>query len=92
MYVGVGQFLILLAFIPLIVLFHNEAIGWIYGIFNISYNVWAVIYFFVAFSAAGIAKSLLAIAIPQIAAYFMNYLLYSIMPTSFWLFLDNVLA
>ncbi|MDW3194017.1 MAG: DUF3667 domain-containing protein [Cytophagales bacterium] len=92
LYVGIGQFLVLLIFIPILATIQGETITIIYGIFNVGYNLWALIYFFQAFSIRGILLAFFAIALPQIIAYFMNYLLYRIMPQGFWSYLDNILG
>ncbi len=92
MYVGVGQFLILLVFIPVITYVRGETIVTIYGFFNIGYNIWALLYFFQVVSLRGAFLATLAVLIPQLTVFFLNYFLYRVLPQNFWVFLDNVLT
>lgn len=91
-YIGIGQFLLLLVFIPLIINFRSEVIGALYGLANVGYSIWAVVFFFQAFRIVGILKAIIAVIVPQVGVYFMNYLLYRILPSAFWTYLDNVLT
>lgn len=91
LYIGAGQFLILILFKALPVVLFSDAFNFIYGSLNFLYNVWALIFFFQAFSAAGLLRALLAVAIPQVAGFLFSYLVYRSVPSQFWQFLDTLM-
>lgn len=91
-YIAVGQFLILIMMSSLLVLISAHTLGLIYGAVNFGYNLWVVVMFF---QVSGIKKwilSILAVAIPQVLVFFLNYFVYRIMPDTFWVFLDSLLT
>ena len=92
MYIGVGQFLLLLLFLPLLIFFRGQASTNVYGLFNMAYNVWVLVFFFQVFKWSGYLKSVTAILIPQVVVYFMNYFSYRLLPQEVWVFLDDFLG
>ncbi|WP_370089141.1 DUF3667 domain-containing protein [Ekhidna sp.] len=92
LYIGVGQFLVLIIFIPIIHYFPVDEVTLFYGFINAAYNTWVLTVFFQTYSVKGIVKIVLAIAIPSIAVFYYNYLIYSLSPQSLWAFLDRILA
>jgi hypothetical protein len=90
-YIGAGQFLILILFKALPIMFYSNAFAFIYGSANFLYNMWALIFFFQAFSTKGFLKSFVAVGIPQAGAYFFSYFVYRIVPPQFWNFLDTLM-
>jgi hypothetical protein len=92
LYIGVGQFLILIIFIPVIYYFPYDGIIVFYGFVNAAYNTWVLIVFFHAFNVRGIIKIVFAIAIPSVTVFYYNYLIYRLSPQALWEFLDRILA
>ncbi|MTI41717.1 DUF3667 domain-containing protein [Fulvivirga lutimaris] len=91
-YIGVGQFIILILMAPLLLLIDSNTLGLFYGPVNFGYNLLVVILFFKANSVKQWVKAILSVGIPQILVFFLNYFVYRIMPDVFWVFMDSLMA
>lgn len=87
-YVLVGQFLLLILFIPFLYLTDNNFMN-VYGVANAAYNVWAMGVFLNLKSIKSYIILTLAVIAPLMAVSFYNYLLYRLVNEEFWLFLDR---
>ncbi|WP_420316596.1 DUF3667 domain-containing protein [Ekhidna sp.] len=92
LYIGVGQFLILIVFIPIIFYSQKEEVLFVYGIVNFLYNAWVLMAFFRAYSLIEIVKIIVAITLPSITVFYYNYFIYKLSPQQLWDFLDRILA
>jgi hypothetical protein len=91
LYIGAGQFLILILFKALPVALFSDTFNFVYGSLNFLYNVWALVFFFRAFSAIGFIRAFVAVAIPQVGGFLFSYLVYRSVPSQFWQLLDRVM-
>ncbi len=89
-YVAGGQFVLNCLYSPILIFYPGPVSGTIYGLLNLAYNIWAVTTFFDAMRWTGMVRSTLAVAIPSITVFFLNYLIYRLSPRAFWEFLDLV--
>ncbi len=92
LYVAVGQFVLMIAFVPIIYYSNDSMITiWIYGLFNFVYNVWALLTF-VDYSHKKLLKTVLAVGIPSYIAPYFGYIIFYFSPKGLWQILDNVLG
>ena len=92
LYVVAGQFLLMIAFVPIIYHSNDSMISiWIYGIFNFIYNLWALVTF-AGYSRAGLIKAIFAVGIPSYIAPYFGYVVFYFSPKGLWTVLDNVLG
>jgi hypothetical protein len=64
----------------------------VYGILNIFYNFWVIIILFGPPNFNRILQSGLAVGLPYVLIYYVNYTLYYFSPPDFWNYLDRILG
>lgn len=89
LYILAGQFLINLLYFAFYLVF-NSGNNDVIGILNSGYNIWVLATFFPGKPIPRMTKSTLAVLVPQIAMFFVNYLIYRITPASAWEMLDLI--
>lgn len=88
-YIAVGQFIVLLIFVPMIYMLNSAPyILIIYGAVNFVYNVWALTICMRGKSWSGLLKSTIAVVVPVVITYHYNYFIYLHSPREIWGILD----
>ncbi len=91
-YIVIGQLWFLALLTPMFYYFDKNLAFNIYSILNTLYNLWALIFFFQAFTLVRIGRVIIAMAIPYLLIYFFNYAIFILAPDSFWRLLDIIVG
>lgn len=91
-YVAVGQFIIVILLAPIVIMFNNDFMTFVYGFLNAAYNIWFLYQFFRPNQKSGIFKAILAVILAQLVTMPINYYLFTMIPGQFWPYLDNLMG
>lgn len=87
-YVAGGQYILMSAATPVLILVPGPVSVITYGTINQLYNIWALVYFFRMPNWKGLIIASLAVLIPGPLMFFVNYGIYRIAPEGLWNLLD----